>query len=554
MRLTLKLAGVAAAALLSTATSASASPTLSSYWLAVQPVEVAPGPDGALWLTEPGFNSIGRVTTGGARSTVAIPTASASPNGITAGPDGNVWFTELNGNKIGKLTPGATTPSEYAVPTASAKPYDIARGPDGNLWFTEQASGKVGKVALGGASPVVSEVTSLAASSQPSGIVAGPDGNLWFTEYGANKVGRLTTGGTLTEFATGAGPRQIIAGPDGALWFTERGANKIGRITTAGAVTEFAAPTSSQPDYLAVGPDGNVWFTESGAGRIGEINASGSVADYALPGFSAPEGLAEGPDNRLWIADSGTFSVVAAALPPAVSTLPPTGVDTGNAVVSGVVSAYGQATSVHFEYGPTTTYGSATPASALSPSAAGAPVSANLSGLSPSTTYHYRVVATSAGGTAVGPDETLRTADAPQPRVNPVATATVTVPSVVRVGANGVVNVPIYCPATAVGGCSGTLTVALVQPGKGRAHARLVVSARCGRGCRPLGSSHYHVPAGRHGSGRVSLTSWGRHLLARMGALPVKVTTTSAAGAKTYRTVLRHVTARPHKRPKGGKR
>jgi len=57
-----------------------------------QLTNIAVGPDGALWFTELGANTIGRISTTGVIN--EYPLASGShPYGITAGPDGNLWFT-----------------------------------------------------------------------------------------------------------------------------------------------------------------------------------------------------------------------------------------------------------------------------------------------------------------------------------------------------------------------------------------------------------------------------------------------------------------------------
>src|SRR5439155_17492828 len=66
-------------------------------------------------------------------------------------------------------------------------------------------------------------------------------------------------------------------------------------------------------------------------------------------------------------------------------------------------------TSYHFEYGTTATYGASTPAADAGAGGADVPVSATLSGLAASTTYHYRLVATNAVGTTFGTDRTVVT-------------------------------------------------------------------------------------------------------------------------------------------------
>jgi hypothetical protein len=67
-------------------------------------------------------------------------------------------------------------------------------------------------------------------------------------------------------------------------------------------------------------------------------------------------------------------------------------------------------TTYHFEYGTSTTYGHSTASSSLPGADNSAhPASADLTGLVAATTYHYRVVASNALGTAEGPDQTFTT-------------------------------------------------------------------------------------------------------------------------------------------------
>jgi Tol biopolymer transport system component len=70
-----------------------------------------------------------------------------------------------------------------------------------------------------------------------------------------------------------------------------------------------------------------------------------------------------------------------------------------------------QATLYHFEYGTTASYGNSIPVPEASAGAgvASVPVSQVLTGLSPSTTYHFRVVATNATEPVNGPDRTFTT-------------------------------------------------------------------------------------------------------------------------------------------------
>jgi hypothetical protein len=93
---------------------------------------------------------------------------------------------------------------------------------------------------------------------------------------------------------------------------------------------------------------------------------------------------------------------------PIVTTNGPTNVASFSATFNGTVYPNGLTTSVHFEYGTTTNYGSATANHSYSGNTM-QNVSANVTGLSPNTTYHFRIVGTNNSGTSHGGDRTFRT-------------------------------------------------------------------------------------------------------------------------------------------------
>ena len=99
---------------------------------------------------------------------------------------------------------------------------------------------------------------------------------------------------------------------------------------------------------------------------------------------------------------------------PSAATQPATAVSLTGATLNGTVNPAGDATTYHFEYGTTTTYGTSTVAQSAGSDAAPHPESAPISGLQPGSTYHYRIVATNSSGTAAGPDATFTTAPLPQ--------------------------------------------------------------------------------------------------------------------------------------------
>lgn len=84
------------------------------------------------------------------------------------------------------------------------------------------------------------------------------------------------------------------------------------------------------------------------------------------------------------------------------------------ATLTGLVNPNLGPTLYRFEYGTSTEYGSQTPASGpIGEDNVDHPVSTAVTGLTPGTTYHFRVVAINFAGTDVGPDRTFDTPDVP---------------------------------------------------------------------------------------------------------------------------------------------
>jgi hypothetical protein len=98
---------------------------------------------------------------------------------------------------------------------------------------------------------------------------------------------------------------------------------------------------------------------------------------------------------------------------PIVTTDVATSVTSNTARLNGTVNPNALSTSYYFEYGETTAYGFTTTAADAGGGTSAEPVYADISGLSPDTEYHFRVVATNSVGTTYGDDATFRTIDAP---------------------------------------------------------------------------------------------------------------------------------------------
>ncbi len=98
---------------------------------------------------------------------------------------------------------------------------------------------------------------------------------------------------------------------------------------------------------------------------------------------------------------------------PSVTTSGVSNVTYSSAILYGYVDGHGQLTSYAFQYGPTSAYGSQSPLAPAGNGTVTIKVSQAVAGLQPGVTYHYRVLATSPGGTAKGADRTFTTPKIP---------------------------------------------------------------------------------------------------------------------------------------------
>jgi hypothetical protein len=104
-----------------------------------------------------------------------------------------------------------------------------------------------------------------------------------------------------------------------------------------------------------------------------------------------------------------------AAAPPAPSVAAGgvTNVAFSSAILYGYVDPHGQVTSYAFQYGATSAYGAQSPLAPAGNGTGTVRVSQAVTGLQSGITYHYRIVASSPGGTRKGADRTFKTPKVP---------------------------------------------------------------------------------------------------------------------------------------------
>ena len=211
----------------------------------------------------------------------------------------------------------------------------------------------------------------------------------------------------LATGATPAPPTVATAAPSNV---SASGATLNGSVNPNGQQNSYAfqwGPTAGYGHETPLSTAGAGGSTSAVSAALSGLS-SGSAYHYRILAMNG-SGTSVGADQTFTTAGTAPTP----STPPTASTGSPTSVGQSGATVNGTVNPGGQATSYYFEYGPTSNYGFETAAASAGSGLTAQGVSTALSGLGSSTTYHYRLVAVSPGGTALGGDQTLRTTTPP---------------------------------------------------------------------------------------------------------------------------------------------
>ncbi len=306
---------------------------------------------------------------------------------------------------------------------------DNSGGPsEGDVYVTQATEGRVLKLEASGGE--AAGFTPISASSIPpgdpgsegllaTGVAVDPaNGDVVVADFESGEVDIFSESGVFVSQFKGeeSGPFGVAVG-SGSTIFTGGGRG----VQEWSPSDKYSTPTTIDPsNSFTVAVDlatGNVLADEES--KIAEYDSLGNP----LLRFDAGESLGSwgvGVDektNTVYVTEKGGSEQVNVYGPPimladVVTGTLATGVTSTTASVSGNVNpSETTVTECRFEYGPSTSYGTTSPCSALPPLTGNAPIpeAANLVGLQPNTTYHYRLVAVGANGPSYGEDETFET-------------------------------------------------------------------------------------------------------------------------------------------------
>ncbi len=366
----------------------------------------------------------------------ATVTAGNNPHDLSISPDGkNVYVANnFNPGTVSQFTRNTETGKLAAMSPATVAAGEFTEctvvSPDGaDVYATNEVSGNIFEYARNATTGALTALSSPTISTEalPEGIAVSPNGkNIYAANHGS---------GSVSQYARSVGPT-VVTNP--ASGVTRTTATIAGSVNPNGQATTYHFEYGTTTGYGSTAPGPPEPSAGSGTSAQPESTSISGLAANTTYHFrivaTNPSGTSQGSDETFKTLPNAPTVVTkaASAVAQATATLNAT-VNPNGGEVSECKLEYAAAES----YELTKTYGSNAPCTPPPGSGTGVvSVSAAVTGLTANTTYHFRVVATNAGGPSQGSDETFKTL--------PNAPAVVTKPAsaITKVGAtlNATVN------------------------------------------------------------------------------------------------------------------
>lgn len=308
----------------------------------------------------------------------------------------------------------------------------VATNQDGTSTTTDQTftTSRTPSVTTGGASALHAGVVTVAGTANPNGYATTVNFQYGLTTaYGGHTAGKSIGSGTsnvafhgdLTSLLPGKTYhyRAVATNQNGTTYGNDR-------TTTPAAVASVI--TGDATSVQAISATLGATVNPGGSSTIvifqyGTSPSYGSISSAKTLSGSAPITFHLGitnltPGTTYHYRAVGTNSAGAiygsdktftTTKKPVLTTGAAISVGDTTATLTGTVDPSGSTTTVNFEYGADTTYGSLTSAQKIGGGIDPVSYQADITGLQPGTTYHFRAIGTSGSGSAQGKDVTFTT-------------------------------------------------------------------------------------------------------------------------------------------------
>jgi hypothetical protein len=217
----------------------------------------------------------------------------------------------------------------------------------------------------------------------------------------------LAAGAVATAVALAAGPPVAVTGAAKDTGQTQ--ATLTAKVNPSGAATSvrFDLGTSTSYGLQSAAKDAGAGSDEVTVEIPVQGLTAGTAYHYRVVATNE-SGTVQGAD-----ATFTTSRPPVNPTRPAVSTAGVRDVTPSSATLTGSVNPHSAATSYRFEYGTTTNYGAATPATDVASGTRSVGASARIAGLSAGKRYHYRLIASNSVGLTRGADRSFVAATTP---------------------------------------------------------------------------------------------------------------------------------------------
>ena len=314
----------------------------------------------------------------------------------------------------------------------------------GRIYVADSASGAVDAYSASG----VFE-TKITGAGSPEGSFKGPEGeegnvralaaeegSLYVAEAERHVVSEFNAAGEWSGWVTGtpapfSEPDGVAVAPGGDLYVADALSAQLDLfgpgVTVPDAQTNPVSKIAKTSAFLngIVNGDGKVakyhfeWGTSEAYGQVTPTQSAGpgeEKIEAELTGLQAGQSyhlrLVTENENGTNVGADREFETRPAV--EGLSTGPVQGLEPSEATLTGSLSPNGTDAHYVFEWGTSTAYGQLTPSVDAGSVKKAVPAKAELQGLSPNTTYHYRLVATNSFGTTQGADAHFTTSGPPQ--------------------------------------------------------------------------------------------------------------------------------------------